>query len=249
MALFCLYRDFEGIVLTIPYRLFGGQLIDSAQYPIAALVAAGAQLVAVQPGGTGVFLRGDGEWAAAGGFTPNDADPEIMTPPWFQLQDNTSNTGAAYGSTTSYANYFGRCMRSYTSFDVRLNVVMAMTGTTWGEFAIAKSIKPFPGTARNLTIVGFADVSAIINTTGNKTITIPVDGSQAVNQGDHVWLVFAKLSTGTPAFRSHPVADLMDMGFLLNGGNVRPSLILGTPTSFAAGQTSMLPIRFAVWPT
>src|SRR5690606_38893685 len=118
-----------------------------------------------------------------------------------------------------------------------------------GEFAIAKSTKPYPATAKSLTVVGYADVSAIINSIGAKTITIPVSGGQSVDAGDHLWLVFAKLSTGTPSFRGPPASDQTDFGFLLNGGNVRPSTILGTPTNFNAGITTVNFIRFAVWPT
>lgn len=234
MADYVIYEDHIGVVLGAPVSLKGGQVISDSQFNIALLLAAGFRMVQLN---------------LVTATLPSGEDPEVMVPPWFQLQDNTSNTGAAYGSTTSYANYFGRCNKAYTSFDARLAVVMAMSGATWGEFAIAKSIKPYPATARDLTVVGYTDVTAIINTTGNKTITIPVSGGQEVEVGDHVWLVFAKLSTGTPAFRSHPVGDAMDMGFLLNGGNVRPSLILGTPTNFNAGQTGTNPIRFAVWPT
>lgn len=237
MADYVVYEDHTGTVtvggLPVVVSLRGGQVVTDSQYTIADLVAAGFRLVQLN------LVGGD----------IADPDDQVMTPPWFQLQDNSSNTGAAYGSTTSYANYFGRAKKAFSSFDVRLGVVTAMSGITWGEFAIAKSVKPYPATARNLTVVGYTNVAAIINTIGAKTITIPVSGGQSVAAGDHLWLVFAKVSTGTPSFRSHPVADLMDMGFLLNGGNVRPSLILGTPTSFAAGQTVTLPMRFAVWPT
>lgn len=178
-----------------------------------------------------------------------DADDEVLVPPFFRLQDATSNTGTQYGSTTAYANYIAKAKKSYTSFDVRLNVTAAISGTTWAEFAIAKSVKPYIATAKNLTVVGYADVSAIINGTGPKTITIAVSGGQTVSAGDHLWLVFTKLSTGTPAFRSNPVGDANDFGFILNGGNVRASTILGTPTSFAAGVTTIFPIHFICWPT
>ena len=43
--------------------------------------------------------------------------------------------------------------------------------------------------------------------------------------------------------------DVIDFGFLLNGGNVRASTILGSSTSFATALNTVAPINFAVWPT
>jgi len=186
---------------------------------------------------------GDGRYT-----TGSVADPQLLVPPYFRLQDNSSNTGSSYGNNTSYTIYIGRAPKSYTSFVIRLNVTTGISGTTWAELAIGKSTAPAPATAKNITIVGYTDVSSIINTTGAKSITISVSGGQSIDTGDHLWLTFAKSSTGTPGFRSNAVADLDDFGLILNAGNVRPSTIQGTPTSFAAGVT-IVPIQFLAYPS
>lgn len=194
---------------------------------------------------TDVLTRNDGDGRYQ---SITVAAPEVMLPPSFRI-DTSATTTTAYANGTAYANYFGKATKAYSSFDVRLRVSGAISGTTWAEFAIAKSVVPYPATAKNLTVVGYADVSAIINSGGNKTITIAVSGGQSVAAGDHLWLVYTKNSTGTASFVANASGDQIDFGFILNGGNVRASTILGTPTSFAAGVVSIAPILFSVWPS
>lgn len=181
-------------------------------------------------------------------LAPTDADPQLMLPPWWHPRD--AFTQVVLGSTQCHAYYFGRAMKAYTSFDILYRLTQSGSVFSWGEMAIGKSTKPTPAGARNITVVGTTDATATWSAaTGNKTTTVTVAGGQSIAVGDHLWLVVAKLSTGTPNFRACPTADEFDLGIILEGGNVRPSTIQGTPTSFAAGQTTRTPMNFAVYPT
>lgn len=200
---------------------------------------------------TDVLTRadGDGRYATTSGvLSPSDADPQIMVPPWWPPRDTF--TQIILGSTQSHAYYFGRATKAYTTFDVLHRLTSSGSVFTWGELAIAKSTKPTPAGNRSLTVVGYTDTSGTwAAATGNKTTTVAVAGGQSIAVGDHLWIVLAKLSTGSPNFRCVPHADELDLGVVLEGGNVRPSVILGTPTTFNAGQTTRTPVVFAVYPS
>lgn len=197
--------------------------------------------------GTGAQQAAAGNHTHSGFPSASDIDPQILIPWWYTPRDAFSTI--SLGSTHCHAYYFGRAVQAFTTFDVLHRVATQITGTTWAEIAIAKSTKPTPAGNRSLTVVGYINAIATWTGTGNKTATIPVSGGQSIAAGDHLWIVAAKLSTSSPAFRACPVADELDTGTILEGGNVRPSVILGTPTTFNAGQTTRLPMLFAVYPS
>lgn len=174
--------------------------------------------------------------------------PAIMRPMWASFTNITSNV--SIGSTTCPAWYFGRTKKALTTVDVRTKIVTVMTGTTWCELAIATGPAPIPATGATLTVVGYYSTGvsgAPFNSTNPSTVTIPVSGGLSINAGDHLWLVFAKLSTGSPSFRAGGAADELSTGQYVDGGNVRPSVIQGTPTAFAIGATTTNLMTFFVY--
>lgn len=194
---------------------------------------------------TDVLTRGDGD-----GRYPSIAavTPAIMSPAWATYQNTTSVI--SIGSTTCPAWYFGRTPKALTTVHVRVKPAVVISGVTWCELALATGPAPIPATNATLTVVGYFSTGvsgAPFNSTNAATVTIPVSGGQTVNAGDHLWLTFAKLSTGSPSLRASPVGDEMSTGRYVDGGNVRPSVILGTPTSFTIGATSTLLHVFHVY--
>jgi hypothetical protein len=189
---------------------------------------------------------GDGRYALLSAvLSPTDADPQIMLPPWFAFKD--AFTATTLGSTQCQAYYFGRAKKAYTSFIVRLRVTTQISGATWGEIAIGKSTAPVAASNASITVVGTTDITTSHSTIGNKSDTVAVAGGQSVAVGDHLWVVMGKLSTGSPSYRSISTIDELDFGIVLDAGNVRPSTILGTPTTFAANQFTRNPIHFGVY--
>ena len=245
MARYIVYITHEADVVGVgPTRLLGGTFIDDAAWSVAALLAAGFILLpVVDTGGAPTdFLSRNGLWTA-----PSSAPtPAIMHPPWAAFTNITSNV--SIGSTLCPAWYFGRAPKALTTLDVRTKIVTVMTGTTWCELAVAKGPAPIPATGASLTVVGYYSTGASgapFNSTNPSTVTIPVSGGQSIDLGDHLWLVFAKLSTGSPAFRAGGAANELNTGHYVDAGNVRPSTILGTPTAFAIGATTTnLPVFY-----
>ena len=58
---------------------------------------------------------------------------------------------------------------------MRFQVTTAGAGLTWAEVAIAKGT-PVNGAGTNLTVVGYANVAAVFNSLGAKSVAIPKSG-------------------------------------------------------------------------
>lgn len=176
--------------------------------------------------------------------------PTIMRPMWCMPGQATSII--SIGSTQCVGWYAGRAPKALTTVDV-LNRIPAtvMTGTTWCELAIAKGTAPVYNSGATLTVVGYYSTGSSgspFNSTGNKLVTVTVSPGQSIAAGDHVWLVFAKLSTGSPSFRAAQAADELVTGQVVDAvGSTRPSLILGTPTLFPIPSPNPLPMVFYLY--
>lgn len=152
----------------------------------------------------------------------------LMTAPHFSTANLT--TAKTITSGSSFALYFGRAPRSLSSVQIRLRVTTAMATITWGEVALAKGT-PNLGGNPTLTVVGYADVSATYNSTGQKSTTINVSSGQAVNEGDDLWILVGNSATTALQIRAQSIADDTQAGFQASAAQ-RPSLIVGTPTAF-----------------
>lgn len=133
-------------------------------------------------------------------------------------------------STNSYALYMGKAGSALTSIKVRYRVTTAAATITWAEFALAKGAPVAAGNP-TLTVVGYADVSGVINSTGQKTTTINVSGGQSVAATDDIWLLVGNQATTAAVLRGCSAADDLQTGAQASAAQ-RPSLIVGTATAY-----------------
>ena len=154
--------------------------------------------------------------------------PSLMMAPHFATANLT--TAKTITSGSSFALYLGKAPRALSSVQIRLRVTTAMATITWGEVALAKGT-PNLGGNPTLTVVGYADVSATYNSTGQKSTTINVSSGQAVNEGDDLWILVGNAATTALQIRAQSIADDTQAGFQASAAQ-RPSLIVGTPTAF-----------------
>lgn len=154
--------------------------------------------------------------------------PSINVSPIFATANLTGTKTIT--STNSFAVYMGKAPRPLTSVVMRYRVTTAAATITWAEVALAKGAPVLAGNP-SLTVVGTADVSAVINSTGQKSTTINVNGAQTVGEGDDLWLLIGNQATTAAVVRAQSIADDLQAGFQASAVQ-RPSLIVGTPTSF-----------------
>lgn len=231
------------------------QAIDSDLTAIAALATSG--LVERTGAGTAA-IRTIG--VAAGTDIPSTADADAryraisytaewgqggIIPPFCPLTA-LAGSNLSIGSTICPAWYFARAARAVTSINATMRLTVANSGTTWIELFLAKGNLNAVGN-KSLTVVGYTALGTTFNTTGQVTTNIAVAGGQTVSAGDDLWLGFAKLSTGSPSFMGSSFGDQMQRGLIVDAGNVRPSVILGTPTTFTVAATGTALPNFIVY--
>jgi hypothetical protein len=160
---------------------------------------------------------------------------------------NSALTAKTLGSTAAQVCYYGRAPRAYAvgeTITANYIVTNAGSGFTWGEIAIGKgSIPSFANPS--VTPVGFVNIAANLAANASYSTAIPVSAGQSIAQGDDVWLIFAKLSTGSPDLRGAAFGDVMQIG-LQGTANMRPSTAIGTPTSFTREAAATGPILAAL---
>jgi hypothetical protein len=151
--------------------------------------------------------------------------------------------GVQQNTGTDYAYYLGKADRSYDSVTIQTNITTALGATiTWAEAAIYKG---YPSIGSNLTLTrcGFVDVSTGtnhgVNTTGNKTIVIPITDNNLF-VGDDIWFVFGSVTSGTQVgIKSIGYADNIGSGIMQTAtGSLRPST--NSSISFTLSSTAAL---------
>ncbi len=142
-------------------------------------------------------------------------------------------------SNSTFAGYMGRAENAFSSIVVRFRVTTAAATITWAECAVAWS--PFPTIASgiNLTRLGFIDTSAIINSTGQKTVTINVSG---VVPGMDLWFLNGAQATTAMIVRG-ALADDLQSGFYQVRSATRPSTMSGG-TGFTVEGATTAPMWF-----
>lgn len=133
-------------------------------------------------------------------------------------------------SGSSFAVYVGKAPRAFTSCTIRSHVTTAMATITWGEVAIARGTINVGGNP-TLTVLGYADVSATFNSTGQKSTTVNVSAGQQVLEGDDLWILIGNSATTAAVMRAQSIADDIQVGLQASAAQ-RPSLIVGNPTAF-----------------
>lgn len=166
------------------------------------------------------------------------AQSSAMMASHFATANLTSNKTITSGS--SFAVYVGKAPRSFTSCTIRSRVTTAMATITWGEVAIAKGTINVGGNP-TLTVLGYADVSATFNSTGQKSTTVNVSSGQQVLEGDDLWVLIGNSATTAAVMRAQSIADDIQVGLQASAAQ-RPSLIVGNPTAYTIeGATTLAP--------
>lgn len=152
----------------------------------------------------------------------------VMMNPAFATANLTGTKTITSGS--SFAVYIGKAPKDLTSIVARYRVTTAAATITWAELALAKGQINVGGNP-TLTVVGYADVAAVINSTGQKSTTINVSSGQVVRAGDDLWLIIGNSATTAAQVRAQSIADDIQVGVQ---GSVasRPSTIVGAGTAF-----------------
>ena len=152
----------------------------------------------------------------------------VLMAPHFATANLTSTKTIT--SNSSFAVYIGKAPKSLSSIIARYRVTTAAATITWAELALAKGSINVGGNP-TLTVVGFADVAAVINSTGQKSTTINVSAGQQVNPGDDLWLIIGNQATTAAVVRAASIADDIQVGVQASLAT-RPSTIVGSANAF-----------------
>lgn len=163
--------------------------------------------------------------------------PSIMVPSIFATGNLTATRTVT--STESFALHVGRAPRAITSAQLRYRVTTAAATITWAEVAIAKGALAL-ASSPSLTVVGYADVSAVINSTGQKTTTINVSAGQSIDEGDDLWVIIGNQATTAAVCRSQSIADDIQSGFSARLAT-QPSLNVGASQSYTVDSATATP--------
>lgn len=157
-------------------------------------------------------------------------DRGILQPALMMSANITTAKTITSGST--FAIYVGRAPKPITSLQVRLQVTTAAATITWAEIGIAKGAIN-PGGNPTLTPVGHADVAAVVNSTGRKTVTINVAAGQVINEGDDLWILIGNQATTALQVRGLSIVDDNQLG-VQGAVATRPSTTIGTNVVYTA---------------
>lgn len=162
----------------------------------------------------------------------------VLLPAAFATANLTS--AKTITSNSTFAVYMGRAPAALASVQVRYRVTTAAATITWAELAIAKGTVNVGGNP-TLTVVGYADVSAVVNSTGQKTTTVNVSAGQAIVEGDDLWLLVGNSATTALQVRAQSIADDLQVGLQASLAT-RPSTNVGTTQAYTIeGATTLAP--------
>lgn len=160
-----------------------------------------------------------------------------LVSPFFATANLT--TAKTITSNSTFAVYLGRAPKPITTAQVRLRVTTAAATITWAEVALATGAIN-PGGNPTLTVRGFADVSSIVNSLGQKTITVNASSGQTINEGDDVWLLIGNQATTALQVRAASIADDLQTGLQASLAT-RPSLNVGATQAYTIEGATTVP--------
>lgn len=224
---------------------------DDASFAASMATALAGKQIASEKGAANGYASLD-----AGGKVPSAQLPAftgtqqvgaIRLAPTFATTNLTSTKTIT--STNSFALYMGKAPADIDAggtLKVRYRVTTAAATIVWAELAIAKGT-PVAGGNPTLTVVGFASLSSVVNSTGQKATTVSVSAGQSIAAGDDLWLVIGCQATTACALRAQSIADDLQTGAQASGV-LRPSLIVGTPTAYTIEGATTLAAWLAIVP-
>ncbi len=202
-------NDSTNATVTIQYSGNAGQSII-----FISSIDAGDSIQFTHDKGWGTY-GAEGEQRVLG---MNDAPGELRFP--INLKPINLTDILTLASGTDYGFHLGEADRAYSKVSIRYNVVSNPTPTTYAEVAIYKTQFKLASATTVVNLCGFADISGVINTTGNKTTTIHVTG---ITENDDLFVVFGTVHTGTFTLRAGLVDSLESGGAGSVAGSLRPS--------------------------
>lgn len=204
--------------------------------------------ITLQAGEVLIYVDGAGFSVLDASGRPKTRETVVSPIPQVEFSPCHANTAGAgtktITTTNSFALYMGKAPRSLTSIQMRYRVTTAAATITWAEVALAKGTVNVGGNS-TLTVVGFANVAAVVNSTGLKTTTVNVSSGQTVNEGDDLWLIFGNQATTALVVRADSGQEDLQTGMLCSATQ-RPSLIVGTGTAFTIEANTALPAMVAI---
>jgi hypothetical protein len=206
---------------------------DATVVTVRKFVTSGSVLhtvvaVTLQPG-QGLFYEDGAGWSTTPAQpTTVPATVSVLLP----VLSSTANLTSAktITSNSTFAVYVGKAPRGFSSATVRLRVTTAAATITWAEVAIARGSVSVGGSP-SLTVVGWADVAAIVNSTGQKSITVNVASSQVVAPNDDLWVLIGNSATTALQVRALSIADDLQVG-LQGSRATRPSSNVGVAEAY-----------------
>lgn len=224
---------------------------DDASFAVSMATALAGKQLASEKGNANGYASLD-----AGGKVPSAQLPSISgaqqigavrLAPTFATAGTTS--AKTITTTNTFALYMGKAPAAIAAggtLRMRYQVTTAAATITWAELAVATGA-PVAGGNPTLTVQGFANVAAVVNSTGLKTTAVTISVGQSIAAGDDIWLLVGCQATTACALRAQSIADTLQTGAQASGV-LRPSLIVGTPTAYTIEGTTTLAAWLAIVP-
>lgn len=159
--------------------------------------------------------------------------PSVRFSPVFATANLTSTKTLTSG--TAFALYVGKAPTANPTVNVRWRVTTAAATITWAEVAIATGAVVAGGNP-SLTIRGFTNVAAVINSTGQKTTSVTTSGVAA---GDDIWIVIGNQATTAGVVRAQSIADDIQTGAQAARASQRPSTQSGAQSYTIESATTL----------
>lgn len=161
-----------------------------------------------------------------------------IPPRLLQGYHNAANLTDVYASAagTAIAVWLGTAPWKSTSVTLRYRVTTAAVTITYAEVGIFSGSINLGGNP-TLTRLGYADVAAVVNSTGLKSTAVTL--STACNPGDNLWAVFGNDAT-TPLQVRAGLADDIQTGICATLA-ARPSTATSPTVWTIAGATVAVP--------
>lgn len=168
----------------------------------------------------------------------NSGSAAIETQRFTLIPGFEAGSGGAGKSLSSNANqlyYYGKAPRNWASgslVGVTHRMVSAGSGFTWAELAICTG-SFVRGGAPTVWAVGYVNMVSQLTGSGGIVVytEVPVMKSGGILAGEDIWLLWGKLSTGSPALWSSGLNEPFNMGVnCLMTGTWQPSTFVNTNT-------------------
>jgi hypothetical protein len=152
---------------------------------------------------------------------------------------NFTTTNITTAKTLTSNTAFAVCLerrasRALTSVDVTFRVTTAAATITWAEVAIATGTPVFQANP-SLTVRGFLDTAAIVNSLGIKNVNVPL--TLPINEGEDVWALIGAQATTALQVRAG-LGDDIQTGTRATRATTRPSLFVGTAQTYTIESNS-----------